>query len=448
MKRLTLLLSPIILLFAMMLTLSSCGEEERPSLVLRVYNWGEYISDGSDGSMDVNAEFEKYCRDVLNLDVTVQYSTYASNEDMYAKLSQFEPGQYPYDIVIPSDYMIEKLIANGMLEAYGADTVENYKYIDSFFKSPYYDDKNLYSVPYTYGMIGIIYNTAFVDPETEEDVLNESWELLWNSDYKGKILQFNNPRDAFATAMYLESINVNSDETADWDKALLKLKEQKPLVQGYVNDEIFNKMETASAWIAPYYAGDFLTMENEDLDFYYPTEGANYFVDAMCILKGTKNIDLAKEYINFMLSPEAAVANSVYIGYASPNTIVYSKDCADGCKDGCEFADAHATYKEEMGEDAIEILYNTSPEQINAEYNKEHGTTCYKDFKPEIQSYVNELWESLKTEHSTELWVHISTAVIILGVTGLAVYTTYIKKKRSRDYRMRDRAAALAKKSK
>ena len=455
MKKTALLLSPVILLFVMMLTLTACSDEEaRPSKVLRVYNWGEYISDGSDDSLDVNAAFEKYCADVLKMDVTVQYSTYASNEDMYAKLSQFNAGEYPYDIVIPSDYMIEKLISEGMLEAFNPkESIENYQYIDDYFKGSSYDPKEhydpneLYSVPYTYGMIGIIYNTAFVnvDPELgeiEEDVLNESWHLLWNEKYAGKILQFNNPRDAFGTAMYYADINVNTSENSEWDRALELLKAQKPLIQAYVNDEIFNKMETASAWIAPYYAGDFLTMENEDLAFYYPSEGANYFVDAMCILKGTEEIDLAQEYINFMLSPEIAVANAVYIGYASPNTQVYSSDCG---ADMCEH-EWHNTYKEEMGEDAIALLYETTPDMINSEYESKHGTVRYKNFTPETQDYVNELWESLKTEHSTGMWIHITTTVIIVSVFALAIYTTYIKKKRSRDYRLRDRNARLAKK--
>ena len=431
MKKLLILLSPIALLFAMMITLTSCSSEE--SIVLNVYNWGEYISDGFEGSMDVNAEFEKYCSMKLGKKVTVNYSTYASNEDMYAKLSQFENGQYPYDIVIPSDYMIQKLIDNKMLEPFGAETIPNYKYINEDFKKPYYDENELYSVPYTYGMIGVIYNKEFVD---REDYEKQSWDLLWNPKYKGKILQFNNPRDAFATAMYLESINVNSQKKEDWDKALEKLKEQKPLVQAYVNDEIFNKMETASAAIAPYYAGDFLTMENEDLDFYYPKEGVNYFVDAMCILKGSKNVDIAKEYINFMLDREAAVANALYIGYASPNNLVVNDE---------EYQSAMLS---DYGERALEILYGTQPKLHNAEYNEKFGTTCYEDFTKDIQDHVNELWESLKTEHSTEIWIHITTAAIVVGVVSLAVYTTYIKKKRSRDYRMRDKAARLAKQQK
>lgn len=427
------------LAFLFLLTLSlsllfiSCGdggeeeENDGKTITLNVYNWGEYISDGFQGSLDSNAEFEKYYYEKFGVKVKVNYTTYATNEDMYSKLKS---GAGNYDIVVPSDYMIQKMIAEDMLLPFNANTIENYKYISDEFKTTYayYDPDNMYSVPYTYGMLGVIYNTALVDPEDYE---TKSWGLLWNEKYDGKILQFNNPRDAFGSAMYYTSLDINSTNTAVWDAALAKLVEQKPLLQGYVNDEIFNKMTTASAAIAPYFAGDFITMadQNEDLAFFYPKEGTNVFVDAMCILKTSKQPEIAKEYINFMLSEEPAIANAVYIGYASPNTIVSTSK---------EYAD-------EMGEDAMNILYGAKPDEINAAYNAKYGTTCYKSFTPEIQAHVNALWESLKTENSTELWVHITTAIIVISAVGLAGYTTYVKKKRSKDYRMRDKAQRLSK---
>ena len=429
---LTLLLLPALLLIAL-LAFTSCGEGgesyDGKTITLNVYNWGEYISDGFQGSMDTNAEFEKYYYEKFGVKVRVNYTTYATNEDMYSKLKS---GAGTYDIVVPSDYMIQKMIEEDMLLAFDATKIENYANISDSFKGTYYDKNNMYSVPYTYGMVGVIYNTALVDAEDYEA---RSWNLLWNEKYKGKILQFNNPRDAFATAMYLEGLDVNSKDKAVWEAALRKLSEQKPLVQGYVNDEIFNKMTTASAAIAPYYAGDYITMldQNEDLAFYYPTEGTNYFVDAMCIPKNAKHPEIAMEYINFMLSEEPAVANALYIGYASPNTVVQN----------------NATYRAEMGEEAIKVLYEVSPDVHNAAYEaKVGGTACYESFSPEIQAHVNTLWESLKTENSTELWVHITAGVIVSGVILLAGYSTYVKKKRSRDYRMRDRAARLAKNTK
>ena len=430
MKKLFTLLFTLLTLTAIAGSLVSCSDgdgNETPdnskAITLNVYNWGEYISDGFQGSLDSNAAFEEYYYEKFGVKVKVNYTTYATNEDMYSKLKS---GAGTYDVVVPSDYMIQKMIDEDMLLPFDANTVENYKYIADGFKGMYYDEDELYSVPYTYGMIGVIYNTALVDPEDYE---KQSWDLLWNEKYRGKILQFNNPRDAFGSAMYLEGLDINSTDPEVWNKALAKLAEQKPLVQAYVNDEIFNKMTTASAAVAPYFAGDFLTMadQNEDLSFYYPKEGANYFVDAMCIPKNAREPELAKEYINFMLSEEPAVANAVYIGYASPNTIV-----ANG-----EYI--HEGYREEMGDEAIEILYNTSPEVINAEYNAKYGTSCYKSFTPEIQAHVNALWETLKTENSTEPWIHVTAALIVGAVIVLVAYDTYIKKKRSRDYRMRDK---------
>ncbi len=437
MKHLNLLFSSVLLMLLLSITLCACSNEKESTtgnndktITLNVYNWGEYISDGKQGSVDTNKEFEKYCLEKLGIKVTVNYTTYATNEDMYSKLKS---GAGAYDIVIPSDYMIQKMINDEdgcMLLPFDASTIENYKYIANDFKNAYYDEANMYSVPYTYGMMGVIYNTAFVDPEDYE---SKSWSLLWNEKYKGKILQFNNPRDAFGSAMYLQQLDINSEDPEVWNRALEKLSAQKPLLQGYVNDEIFNKMTTASAAIAPYFAGDFISMasQNDDLAFYYPTEGVNYFVDAMCIMKDSKQPELAKEYINFMLSERIAVANAVYIGYASPNKLVYDK----------ESGYINPEYLKKMGDDAIEILYYASPLEINASYNALHGTTCYKSFSPEIQAHVNTLWETLKTENSTEPWIHIATGIIVGAVVILTAYTTYIKKKRSHDYRLRDKVA-------
>ena len=442
MKKSLKLLSLIALLLICTLLFASCNSDDEETesseqsyngetIVINVFNWGEYISDGFEGSLDTNAAFEKYYYEKFGVRVKVNYSTYATNEDMYSKLKS---GAGSYDIVIPSDYMIDKMIKEDMLISFNAESIENYSNISSEFKNLYFDPDNMYSVPYTYGMLGVIYNEQLVD---SEDVADESWGLLWNEKYRGKILQFNNPRDAFGSAMYYIGIDVNSTDKADWNTALDKLVEQKPLIQAYVNDEIFNKMTTASAAIAPYFAGDFITMaaDNEDLKFYYPREGSNLFVDAMCIPKSSKHPEIAKEYINFMLSPEPAIANAIYIGYASPNTVVVESE---------EYAEA----MEELTEGAMDILYGKSPEEVNAAYNAKFGTTCYESFSPEIQEHVNSLWESLKTENSTELWVHITTAVIVVAVLSLAIYTVVIEKMRSKDYRLRDKMKRKEKRSK
>ena len=433
-------LSLILLVLALVFSICSCDKEETeekkyPTKTLNVYNWGEYISDEDDeecGLFDVNSAFEEYFNknlaDKYGYYIKVNYSTYATNEDMYAKITN---SAVAYDIIVPSDYMIEKMRKNGLLLEIDTSRLDNYQNISEDFKGLYYDPENKYSVPYTYGMLGIIYNAEFVE---EADIAEQSWGLLWNEKYKGKILQFNNPRDAFGTAMYWKNIDINSKDPTDWDKALTLLKQQKPLLQGYVNDEIFNKMKGASAYIAPYFAGDFLTMaaENEDLNFYYPKEGTNYFVDAMCIPKGAKNPDVAHEYINYMISLEAATANALYIGYASPNKAVTESDY----------------YKEMLSYNydtdyvsAWDVLYGKTKDEANVNYT--HETPAYKDYykdaNVDIQAHVNTLWESLKTENSTELWVHITSIAIVVGVLSLTLYDQYIKKKRSKDYRLRDK---------
>ena len=306
---------------------ASCAKD-KDVVTLYVYNWGEYISDGSDGSLDVNLAFEEwYNSQGFAKKVKINYSTFSSNESMYAKLSS---GASNYDIVIPSDYMIARMISEGMLRELNFGNIPNHENIDyaRVFKdypnnAPYYDTEKKYSVPYTYGTVGLIYNTEVVDPADLD-----TWDLLWNANYTGNILQFNNSRDAFATALYRLGYSVNTTNEAEWREALQLLKEQKALVQSYVMDEIFNKMKSASAWISSYYAGDFLTMaaDNTDLRFYYPSEGTNYFVDALCIPKTSRNPEIANEYINYMIGLEAATANALYIGYASPNKAVIESD--------------------------------------------------------------------------------------------------------------------------
>lgn len=392
------LLVTLILLLAACIT--SCGSGE--TVTLNVYNWGEYISDGSEGTLDVNAEFEKYCLEEYGEKVKVNYTTYASNEDMYAKLKS---GATSYDVIFPSDYMISRMIEENMLEKLDFSNIPNYQYIVDEYRDLYYDPENLYSVPYTYGLVGIIYNTAMVD---EEDV--GGWDLMWNEKYKGKILQFNNSRDAIGTAMYYLGIDVNTSDPAEWRKAIDMLKQQKPLVQSYVMDEIFNKMKGESAAISSYYAGDFLTMyeSNEDLAFYYPEEGTNVYTDAMCIPAGTAHKELAERYINFMLSRDIAVANAEYTCYASPNRLVIEDE---------EYMEDMS----EMHEDVMEILY---PEVAPK-------ASFYQNLSPETLSLVNELWEELKIDSSVGSGVYI-TAGIIAGL--LAAYFVFkYAQKRYRD---------------
>ena len=265
------------------------------------------------------------------------------------------------------------------------------------------------------------------DLTEEGEIKDKSWALLWNPKYAGKILQFNNPRDAFGTAMYYKNIDINTPDKDKWQEALNLLKEQKPILQGYVNDEIFNKMTTASAAIAPYFAGDYVTMteDNEDLRFFYPKEGTNVFVDAMCIPESSTKKDIAKEYINFLLTEEIAIANAEYIGYASPNVLVKN----------------NTDYIEAMG-DAYDILYGHTIEEINTAYSYDPYYHSFSDedvYGKDMQQYVNGLWEQLKTETDVELWVHISSITIVTVLLFACSYSIYIKKRRSKFYRQRDK---------
>ncbi len=347
--------------------ITSCGEKnitlENPTgtysqefagTTINVFNWGEYISDGSEGSFDVNAAFEELTG------IKVNYMNYESNEAMYAKLKS---GAVSYDVIIPSDYMIERLITEDMLQKLDFSKIDNYGNIDAQYRDLYFDPTNEYSVPYSVGMVGMIYNTTMVEGTPD------SWSIMWDAKYADNILTFNNPRDAFAIAQFLLGIDLNTTDKADWDAAAAKLKEQNAVLQARVMDEVFNKMEGENAAIAPYYAGDYLTMaeNNPNLAFVYPKEGTNIFVDSMCVPKNAQNADAAMMYINFMLEAEVALANAEYICYASPNTkVVENPD--------------YALY-------GNEYLYPTAENMPKTEY--------FHDIDVETRSYYEKLWEDI-----------------------------------------------------
>ena len=329
--------------------------KEFAGTTIYVYNWGEYISDGSDESVDVNKEFEKLTG------IKVNYATFESNETMY---SQLKSGGVTYDIVIPSDYMIQRLISEDMLKSFDVTKLSNYHYIRDDYKNLYFDPQNIYSVPYNVGMVGIIYNKALIgEPE-------HSWTTLWDEKYKDMSLMFSNPRDAFMIAQMILGQDLNTTNKADWDAAAELLKAQKKNLQSYVMDEVYGKMETGEAAIAPYYAGDFLTMYdiNEDLAFFYPKEGTNIFVESICIPSSSQNPEAAKLYINFLLEPEIALANAEYIGYASPNTAVID--------------DPDYYYYQN------EILYPADDAVTNRQY--------YHNIDSEIRKYYENLWIDVK----------------------------------------------------
>ena len=364
---------------------------------LYVYNWGEYISDGTDGTINVIEEFEKLTG------VEVVYTTYDSNEIMFSKL---QSGSAYYDIVIPSDYMISRLIKNDMLAKLNFDNIPNYKYIDDSFKGENctYDPKGEYSVPYTWGITGIIYNKNYVD---ESDV--GSWDLLWNSKYAGKILMFDNSRDAFAIAELLVGASPNTQDTQDIEKAAKKLEDQKGVVQAYVMDQVFNKMEEENAWIAPYYAGDYLTMveKNPNLRFCFPKEGSNLFVDAMCVLKTSENKELAEMFINFMTEPIISAANCETIGYTTPSS--EAKALTDE-----EFASSEIAYPSE------EILKNTF---------------VFVNLDDETNDLLDNYWIKIVRVNSISggVWAAIIGVVVVITVAVIIVLINNKKKRALRE---------------
>lgn len=340
-----------------------------------VYNWGQYISDGSDGYIDVNKAFTEATG------IKVNYVTFDSNETLYSKL---KAGGESIDVIIPSDYMIARLIEEDMLLELDFNNIPNYQYIDEAYRNTTFDPDNLYSVPYTWGTVGVIYNEKYVD---EADI--GSWDLLWNEKYAKKILMFNNPRDAFAVTESLLGYSLNTENEDELRACMYKLVEQKPVVQQYVMDQIYDKMIREEAWIAPYYAGDYLMMEvdNPDLKFYYPEEGFNLFIDAMCIPTCSTNKTAAEAYINFLCSPEISGQNLEYLGYSAPSTAA----------------------KEYMDEEVAsnEIAYPS--EETLA------GGSAFINLSTETNHLMDSLWLEAKTEGNTEYApiIGLSTLVVV-----------------------------------
>lgn len=286
---------------------------------VNVYNWGEYIANGEDGLMDVIDEFEK------ETGIKVNYTTYETNEEMYNMLKN---SNVSYDVVIPSEYMISKLINEDMLLELNFDNIPNYQYITDRFKNLSCDPEGKYTVCYSWGVTAMVYDKTKVSEKPT------SWDALWNKDLSGQILMFNNSRDAMAIAMQLCSINPSDSTKEDVDKAAQKLAEQKPLLKKYVMDQVFTEMENSQAAIAPYYAGDIASMIkiNPDLDYALPKDGSNLFYDAMCIPTCSKNKENAEAFINFMQKPEVAAATCEYLRYGTPNQEAFDNYISDEIK--------------------------------------------------------------------------------------------------------------------
>ncbi len=327
------------------LSLAACGGSSGE--VVNVYNWGEYID------TDLLQQFED------ETGIHVVYNTFETNEGLYSRLQSES-----YDVVIPSDYMISRMINEGMLQKLDFGNIPNYSLIDSKYTHLDYDPEQAYSVPYTWGAVGIIYNSKKVDAADLG-----SWDILWNPKYAGQTAMFDNSRDALGLTLKLLGYSQNTTSKDELRAAADKIIEGKDNFQGFWMDQILEKLPNEEILIAPYYNGDAVTMmeDNPDLSFYIPKEGTNVFVDAMCIPTNAKNVENAEKFINFMCSTEAAAANADYIGYSSPQREVF-----------------------EQLDDAVK----NDPIHYPSEETIAHGET-FLNLPEDINEYYNELWTEI-----------------------------------------------------
>lgn len=287
------------LLMVVLLLMSGCAASE-PAEKLYVYNWGDYIDE------NVLDEFE------TEFNVEVIYDTYATNEDLYVKLKQ---GGTPYDIAIPSDYMIEKMIREDLVEPINLAQISNFAAIDDRFKDLDFDPGNKFSVPYMWGTVGIIYNTSMIEEEID------SWNALWDQKYEKQILMLDSQRDSIAVALKKLGYSINTKSLEELEAAKAALIEQKPLVLAYAGDNLKDMMIGGEAAIAFCWSGDavYMISENEDLAYVIPKEGSNLWFDNIVIPKGAQNVEMAHKFIDFLSRPEIGQKNAEYIGYSTPN---------------------------------------------------------------------------------------------------------------------------------
>ncbi len=336
---------------------SSNGSGKR---VVNVCSWGEYIDE------DLIYQFED------ETGIKVNYQTAESNEALYSLL---KTGAGDYDVIVPSDYMIARLIDEDMLAELNYDNIPNYAKIGDQYKSLSFDPDNKYTVPYTWGTLGIIYNTTMVDGDIT------SWDAMFDEKYAGNVLMIRNSRDALAAALLDLGYDINTTDESQIREAyeLLADAKSKGVYQSFVMDEVFGKMEGGNAAIAMYYAGDYLTMldNNPDLKFVVPKEGSNWFVDAMCVLKTAQHKEEAEAWINFIASTESSLANMDYIGYASPNL-----EALEGYP-----AYYEETYGEPLDEERYEIM--AAPDDVLARCE------LYTNLPADTLTLYNDLWTEL-----------------------------------------------------
>ena len=366
-------------------------------VTINVYNWGQYISDGTDDYIDVNRAVTEATG------IEVNYMTFDTNESLYTKL---KTGGSTYDVIVPSDYMAGRLIDEGMVQKLDFDNIPNYQYVGEAYKSTAYDPDNEYSVPYTWGTVGVIYNKKYVD---EKDL--GSWNLLWNSKYAGKILMFDNNRDAFAIAEASLGYSLNTQDPQELRNCADYLEQQKPLVQQYVMDQIFDKMTREEAWIAPYYAGDYLTMveDNPDLGFFFPEESFNLFIDCLMIPSSAEHKTEAEAYINFLLQPEICGENLDYLGYSAPE---------EAAK---EYMDPEIA--------ASDIAYPSEETLARSE--------AFLYLPGETNQLMDSLWLEVKTDGGADSTQQLIISAVVIGVILLLLALYSLRKKRRKARRCR-----------
>lgn len=361
------------------------------NITLNVYNWGLYISDGSDDSVNVLSAFEELTG------IKVNYTTFDSNESLYAKMKS---GGASYDVIFPSEYMVGKMAAEGMLAELNYDNIPNIANVGEAYLGWDFDPENRWSVPYMWGTTVLIYNTTMVEEEPT------SWDALWDVRYANNVLMFNNSRDAYAIAAKRQGLSLNPASVEEVDTVMEDLKAQKSVVQAYVMDEIFDKMEGGEAALAPYYAGDALVMieENPDLAVVHPEEGVNFFVDNMCVPANAKHKEAAELFINYLCEPSVGLANCDYIGYSTPLTEVWEE-----LDDDLKYSEVAYPGKEVM--DKAEVFI-TLPEEVNAALDAQWS---------EMKSY----------EEGGSGWMIV---VFLLAAVALSCFNIWRKlRKKSRD---------------
>ncbi len=342
---------PIVLSLIFVFCLSSCGEKKT---VLKVYNAGEYI----DTSLITAFEKAEGC--------DVVYETFDSNESMYTKVSSGEL----YDVIIPSDYMIERLIKEDKLSPIDKNLITNFSGIKKELLNQHYDPDNTYSVPYFWGTVGILYNKEKVD---KSDLDEQGWGILKNPKYKDCLYMYDSERDAFMIALKNLGFSLNTEDKAEFDKAYEWLVEQNQIMNPiYVGDDVIDNMISGNKDIAIVYSGDaaYIMSENENLGYYEPNEGTNFWVDGMVITKTSEQKELAHKFINFMINPENAKANTEEVGYSSSVESVFEEMKDTIYKDISAYVPRTGYDKDES------FFYQT----------------------PEVKKYSAELWTKVKSQ--------------------------------------------------